>query len=310
MKYDVSFVTCIYDDIHNTDLTGRHNRGTHYAFSLAQMHEMGAPIYCYTDKINMYKFFPTFLLHGYENFKFISYNLSDSPLHKEIQRVKKTDPDRYFETPGWKIRCVEIMWGKFDWLIHVIEKIGLADDKYVFWIDAGLAHSGILPLRFNTHYRSAKYQSSSHDYNNRFYFDQIFNADLPDFLVDYIDGKELLHFICNKPQHNDPMPFKLENVKYIGTAVGGLFGGTTRMMDEWSHKGKAFCEKLLQHDCIVKEEDVLSYLINLEFQKNKNFAEKIKIFSFDTWYHEDWDKNIYDPSEVSFSHFFDLFLNR
>ena len=146
-KKDVTFVTAVYDDLQDTELAGRHNRGTQYAFSLAQMHSMGVPIFCYTDKTNMYKFFPCLYGHGVEHFNFINYNLKDYPLYHRIQEVKSKKSEMYRDMTAWKNRCVEIMWGKFDWIIHTAEQIGLEGDKYLYWIDAD--HTIIVALGLN-----------------------------------------------------------------------------------------------------------------------------------------------------------------
>jgi hypothetical protein len=51
----------------------------------------------------------------------------------------------------------------------------------------------------------------------------------------------------------------------------------------------------------------LNRLINVNFEKDPNFGDKIKIFKFNTWYHEDW--KVYRPNDISFSDFFEGMLN-
>jgi len=311
MKHDVSFVTCVYDDLVNTQFNGRLNRGTHYVFSLAHMHQMGAPIYCYSDKINMYRAFPAFLKYGYENFRFINYNLEDSPYLAEIQRIKQKDVF-YVEAASWRTRCIEIMWGKFDWIIHTAEKMGLDSGKYLYWVDAGLSHPGILPKKFNTFDESTAV-TSSHKYDNSFNFDLIFNEDLPDFLVEYAGEDNLLHFMCTQRQHSDkshlprsgPKGTDPKNGTHVGTVVGGLFGGPVRLLHDWALDAKDVCADLLQHDFLLKEEDVLTYMLNTGGVEDPRFKDNITIYKFDTWYHEDWDG--YVPKLKSFSAFFEEF---
>lgn len=315
MTHDVTFVTAVYDDLHESEFSGRHNRGTQYAFSLAQMHSLGVPIYCFTDKLNMSRFFPVLYKHGLDNFNFIGYNLNEFPLYDKIQAVKSLRPDIYRDLPAWKTRCVEIMWGKFEWIIHVAEKIGLEGDKYLYWIDAGLSHPGVFPLKYNSNYKKGTYCNNAKDYNERFYFDKIFNEDLPDYLAEFTGVNKLLHFMCTSPQHSDYSHLSVPETKFIGTAVGGLFGGNVKMFHEWASEARQVCLDLVNNNYLIKEEDILSYLINKHFYEEEGFEDRLKLVLFDTWYHEDWlidwKSDLYDPKrEITFAEFFEPFVNR
>lgn len=304
MKHDVTFVTGIYDDLSTTEFSGRHNRGTHYAFSLAQIHEMGAPIYCFTDKTNMYRYFPAFMHFGYENFKFINYNLEDSPFYERIQAVKKSKPELYITSLSWSTRCVEIMWGKFDWLLNVIDRIGIKEDKYLYWIDCGLSHEGVIPTKYNSRKPKVNFHNQSHEYSYLFCNDLIFNEDFPDFLVEYTGPNKLFHFLCTNPQHNDDSHLPKTGI-FRGTTVGGLFGGDISLVKQWATEAKAVCDELLAKGFIIKEEDILTHLLNKHSVEGDKLKDKLTLYKFDTWYHEDWD--VYNPAQKSFSHFFEGF---
>jgi hypothetical protein len=203
---DIVFATCIYDDLHSTEFAGRQNRGTHYVFSLAQIHNLGVPIYCFTDKANFQRYFPALNWHGTDNFKFISYNLNESPYHNKILEIKANNPQVYVDGLAWRQRCVEIMWAKFDWLIYVLEDNGAphANDKFTFWIDGGLSHEGVLPKKYNSNRDGThQYPTSAAEYHHRFAIDKIFNNNLPKYLLDYMGDSDLMAFLCNQPQHND-----------------------------------------------------------------------------------------------------------
>ena len=306
MKPDVTFVTCIYDDLSTTPFSGRHNRGTHDVFSLAQIHELGVPIYVYTDKQNFHRNFPAFLRFGHSNFNFINYNLDEYPNYKKIQDVKQAHPEIY-DTLGWQTRCVEIMWGKFDWILDVISRIGIAPNKYLYWIDAGLSHGGVLPKRFNSRREGVEFKTASHEYSHMFSYDLCFNEDLPTYLIDCAGEGNLFHFFCTQPQHNDPSHLKV-NKTHIGTAVGGLFGGDIGLLYEWATECKAVCDDLLVNGYILKEEDIMSYLLNVHaIQEDSIFKDRIYLYKFDTWYHEDWEGAFKPGQHKSFSQFFDEF---
>ena len=316
MKHDVSFVTCVYDDLHDTEFAGRHNRGTHYAFSLAQMHDMGAPIYCFTDKRNMMKYIPSFLSSGYENYKFVNYNLNDSPYFDKIQEIKDSNPMMYRTSPSWASRCLEIMWGKFDFITYAAEDMGLNSGKHLYWVDAGLSHPGVLPAKFNTLHPEQNFKTASHEYAYRFTMNRIFNDKLPDYLVEYTGDGKLLHFLCTSPQHSDASHLrrKITTPSYIGTAVGGLFGGDVKIMYDWAQQAKEVCKDLLDNNFLIKEEDVLTHLINYNLEQDTTFKDKLTMYLFDTWYHEDWiswSKEVYDPDrDRSFSDFFVEFAEK
>jgi hypothetical protein len=244
------------------------------------------------------------LRFGHENFNFINFNLEDSRYLDRIQEVKKSKPKLYIESISWSTRCVEIMWGKFDWLLHVIDKIGVAENKYVYWIDGGLSHEGVIPVRFNSRKAGVNFQNQSHQYSHMFSNDLIFNPDFPDFLVEYGGAGNLLHFLCNHPQHSDASHLQLRN-PHVGTAVGGLFGGDITLMRKWAVDGMAICDELLDGGYISKEEDILTHLLNVNSAEDSPIKDRLTMFRFDTWYHEDWD--VYDPKQKSFAAFFDEF---
>jgi len=314
---NISFVTSVYDDLSNTKFAGRHNRGTQYAFSLAQMQHMGVPIYIFTDKRNIQKNLPAIYSHSLDNAKFINYELDKYPLYNDIQKIKDSNPEVYRNEAGWSSRCVEIMWSKFDLVEHIINKVGISEDNFVFWIDAGLSHPGVLPYKYNSIYNpEMEYPNQSKEYHDGFYFDQIFNNEFPEYLANYIGKNKIFHMMCNSPQHNDPSFMgNIETVK-TGTVVGGLFGGTTNVLLDWVLEGKDICQQLVDHNQLVKEEDILSYMVNKHMVEDESFIdEKIKLYLFDTWYHEDWlknwDKTLYDPNTaISFSDFFKEFTGR
>lgn len=294
----LTFVTSVYDELFQTEFAGRNNRGSHYAFSLAQIHRSGAPVYCYTDQYNIKKFYPPLLAHGCNNTRFFNYDLNKFKYHEDIKLIKKSDPDRYQGRSAWTQRCVEIMWGKFDMIIHAAETTGIEPDKYMFWIDAGLSHNGILPYYYNSQYAKDKYTPASLDYQHSFYFDKIFNENLPQYLIDKMGDNKLLFMFCDMPQHNDPSP--LPKFKMKGTSVGGLFGGDIETLYNWAKRGQEVYSYLVQEQCLIKEEDILSHLIS------ENETDPIELYRFNTWYHEDWGDKLFnrERGNKSFADFF------
>lgn len=300
MKHDVRFVTCIYDDLHDTKFRGRLNRGVHYGFSLSQLAMMNVPFYCFTDKINFYKFAPLMALHDIKNVRFYQYDLNKYPLTEKIEAVRNSNPGLYRNSPSWNLRCVEIMWAKFNWINYVCENL-LEKETMIYWIDVGLSHDGVIPKRYNSVYKTKKYNNEAHEYHHRFYNDLLFDEQFPELLAEYTGKDKVLNFVSTHPQHSDEFTLKLEKKHFIGTAIGGLFGGNSELMNHIAKEGMAVCNQLLETECLVKEEDILTYILNKKHLENGNLDDH-KIYLFDTWYHEDW--NVYRSEQVSFSDFF------
>lgn len=302
MKHDVTFVTCFYDDLHHSSLKGRLNRGTQYAFSLGQMMQMETPFICYTDSANFHKFAPSFVYHGADHTRFFSYNLKESPYHVRFNLIRDKNPEMYLDSPSWAQRCLEIMWGKFEFIKHAANTVGLDSNKMLYWIDAGLSHDGVIPKRYNSLLDTVSHPTTAHAYQYTHYNDLLFDKDFPQLIAEYTGEDKLLFLVSRNPQHSDPIPLPEVYKTYKGTIIGGLFGGNARRMYDLGCRGMEYCEKILDNDALVKEEDILTYMVNAAISEDENFKDTISTFVFDTWYHEDW--NVFRPNQVSFSDFF------
>jgi hypothetical protein len=240
------------------------------------------------------------LLHDIKNVKFLNYDLNKYPLTEKIENVRNRNPETYRNSPSWQLRCVEIMWAKFNWINYVCENL-VNDGTMLYWIDVGFSHDGIIPKRYNGIYNTKKYNNEAHEYHHRFYNNLLFNEELPDLLAEYTGKDKVLSFLSKHPQHSDEFKLPLEKKHFIGTIIGGLFGGNCEVLNDIAKKGIKACEELVEQECLVKEEDILSYILNKKHLENGNLDDH-RIFEFDTWYHEDW--NVYRPEDISFSDFF------
>lgn len=285
----VRFVTGAYDDLNGTKYYGRINRGGHYVFSLSCLNNMGKPITCFTNKRTALKMAPYLALEDCENIELVNYNLEDYKHHKAIQDIRNKNEERYTNA-SWEQRCVEIMWGKFEWMSKVLEEMD--DEDYLFWIDAGLSHPGVVP---SSKYNPYPYHSMSPALKHEYAFrnERLFTPEFVDGIVEYT-GEKLLNILCNRPQHSDPMPVDYTR-KIVGSVIGGLFGGKKKVMQPYIASFEEAASYFLQKESLVKEEEIMTYLLNINF-------DSFKLFQFDTWYHIDWDS--YDKDEISFSDFF------
>ena len=139
----VKFITAIYSDLNGTELGGRPNRGSHYRFSLLSLLKMtDADFLCYTSDREIYSlksFFYDEHSISPDKLKFEVFDINNTKfkdlikLRKNVDNIKQGD------------RCIEIQYSKFHWWWR--------EDKsydYYYWIDAGLSHCGLIPLKYLT----------------------------------------------------------------------------------------------------------------------------------------------------------------
>jgi hypothetical protein len=286
-------VTCIYNGLNHTKLCGRLNRDRPYSYSLKTIVNSGTDITCYTspEEINKFKTEFTEL-----NINFIPKSLYELYFHEEVNNIRDLYSDLYRTSPDWRDRCMEIMWGKF---IFMKETIKLNPNiENIFWIDAGISHSGIIHSRFNSNFEHNL--NFIHDLNKETYpltfkNDLIFNKNFMDNLINYT-GDNILNIVSINPQH--PIAHTSIHKNFKGSVIGGIFGGHVSLIDSYCDRIIELFEFFLKEKKLYKEEQLMTYILSEE-------TFPIKIFSFNTWYHADWGDNRFNSSQISFCDFFD-----
>lgn len=300
MTQKPKFITCNYTNLYGTKLNGRLNRDFIYMYSLRGIAECGDTIINYTCQYNMDIVNPYFASQNITNVVNVDYDLiKDSPYHARVDAIKDVKPQFYHDT-SWLNRCVEIMWGKFLWLEENFKN--LDDDDYLFWIDAGLSHGGILPRKFNTfnnnkaYYKPEKPDEMQLEFAHR--HDIIFNKDFSRKLETYT-GDKIVLITANHNQHGDSFGFDFINTLHQWP-IGGLFGGKKKIMMPFIQRFKELADIILHNECLVKEEQIMAVILN-------EHPDWFKTFTFETWYHPDWD--VYNPKLSSFYQFFEEIVN-
>jgi hypothetical protein len=297
------FITCNYTNLNGTRLNGRLNRDQVYMYSLRGIAECGECIVNYTCPYNMEFVDPFLANHAITNVRNVDFDLTKSPYHARIEAIKTLKPF-YYQDGSWANRCVEIMWGKFLWLEENLHQ--LADDDYLYWIDAGLSQGCTTPRRFCTFHNDKRYYKVDQpdemelEYAHR--HDRIYNDDFARRLEKYT-GDKILLITCSMSQHGDPLGFEFYNHKKM-YPIGGLFGGQKKVLIPFINRFKELAERVLSHDLLVKEEQLMAVIYSEK-------PEWFKTFEFDVWYHEDWipiAPGVYNYSMRSFSDFFDEVL--
>ena len=261
------FFTCIYNNLFGTEFGGRPSRKEHYRYSLLSLLRMtNADFVCYTSTQELNElehFFYNQHNISKDKLKLISFELNESKhketysKYKDINSIKQGD------------RCFEIQYNKFFWILD--EYI---DYDYIYWIDAGLCHCGIIPDKYlintNTYQR----------YFNSNYFDNLFLEKL----ITKTENKILIigksnigsnYWSATIPEKHYK---KYDNTKHI---IGGIFGGKKENMLKFIELFEnIFLTTIPTEQTIYSEEQIMS----LVYADNK---ELFSPFFFDVWWHED-----------------------
>ena len=277
-------VTCIYSNLHGTDLGGRPSRGTHYRYSLLSLLKMTeANCVCYTSEEeyeDLIKFFNDHDI-GSNRLIFKIFDLKNFILTNKINKIKNIEETKRSD------RCIEIQYSKFIWLLNE------ADAAYenLYWMDAGLSHTGLFPTRHMGH---GDYGSV---YFNCSLFDNQFLNNLISFASDsiFLIAKENLNnFWSNTVPHSY---YNSHCMDYH--IIGGVFGGKTDKSIEYCNLFLDYANKLLDNEQNLYFEE---HIMSLMFY---NHPLLFKAKYFDIWWHEDaripgLDLNEYTKTRKSF----------
>jgi hypothetical protein len=261
-------VTCIYFDLHGTDLGGRPSRNDHYLYSLNSIMRIdNADFVIYTnDKQKVEDFYLNNYSDKLTKFECFEYDLYNTEYSDLINPIKNTEETKQ------STRCIELQYSKLTWL-----KNNCSDYDYVYWIDAGLCYSGLIPDKY--------LNVSSEFYFDRYYGSEIFGDSFVNNMNSF-SGKKIM--VCAKEniKHywDKPLPscyFKDNNTVSSYHIIGGLFGGDAILINDLYDKFFSLSTKLMkQSKKIFYEENILSCLFF-------NYPEMFVAKHFDIWWHED-----------------------
>lgn len=275
------FVTCLYSNLYGTRIGGRSSRLNHYLQSLETLLQMERDIIIYTSEQDAEKILERDLLRESPHIRIIIEDIFAHPQHDFFQRKIKE-----YEIVN-SDRCFEIMHSKPYWVQKHLE------DGYdqVFWIDCGLCHGGLFPIRYRG--------DDSFKNDNKC---SLFNTKLVENL-NKIDGKVFILAADQTDHLTGPNPderFFFEGEKmhkfYI---VGGMFGGDVKEVKVFCEKYDEVFNKMINIDSFQTEEQLLSFLY---FRYDSLFSPAV----FTTWHHEDSDMAQYNiENEIYFYNIFE-----
>lgn len=259
-------ITAIYFDLYGTTLGGRPGRNDHYLYSLNSIMNIdNAEFIIYTnDKQKVDTFYQNYYPDKLSRFSSIEYDLYNTEYAEKINTIKD------FESTKQSVRCIELQYSKLSWI-----NINSYSCDYIYWIDAGLCYSGLIPDKY-LNIQIGKY------YDN-YYGSNIFTSK---FLNNLVSNTQEKVFVCAKDNVNYywdtglPCKYYTNKCNYDHHIIGGLFGGNTSVMKDICNKFNILANSLLIHEKnLYSEEQILSCL----------FANNYDLFryrTFDIWWHE------------------------
>lgn len=262
----VKFITSIYSDLYGTEYGGRNNRGGHYRFSLLSLLKMtDADFLCYTSDREISSL-ETFFYQEHqispEKLKFQIFDISQTKFrdlinqYKNVEETKKSD------------RCIEIQYSKFHWWWN--------EDKsydYYYWIDAGLSHCGLIPLKYLTNNELIRRYYESSLFNNEFLKNLIVDTNDKFLIIGKENDRNFWSGTVDRKWYTE-----YDRLLHI---IGGLFGGHKSKWDEVVSLFENYVNNILIEDHnIPHEEQVMS----LMYYNHKELFERKH---FDIWWCRD-----------------------
>ena len=266
MKHKVKFITSIYSDLYGTEFGGRPGRSGHYKYSLLSLLKMtDADFLCYTSEREIDDL-ERFFYEGYsipkEKLKFQVFDISETKFKNLINQYKNIDSTKQSD------RCVEIQYSKFHWWWD--------EDKsydYYYWIDAGLSHCGLIPV---------KYLVGDHP-SRKYYESNLFNNE---FLKNMVDDTGDKFLIIGKENERNFWSGTIDKKWYDEYdrsiyIVGGLFGGHRDCWDNIVNLFEDYLEKVTVDSKKLYHEELF---MTLMYYNHKDlFVRK----HFDIWWCRD-----------------------
>lgn len=259
------FYTCIYSNLWGTEFGGRASRNVHYKFSLLNILNLNADKFvCFTSKEEIDELKEFFYIQNNisnQKLEFVVFDLKSSKYYESIKKAKNV---LEMQTSD---RCFEIQYNKFFWL-ELLENIHGYDR--IFWIDAGLSHSGIIPEEYSFGQGYEKYFSFT--LFNEKYLNRICNLTNNKILVLSKTNSHVFFWSQTIPRKY------YEHYNSNEHIIGGMFGGTPKLMLEFKEKFEHLLRELLENETQLFHEELI--MSCLYFNYNHLFVA----FKFDDWY--------------------------
>lgn len=263
---NIKIISAIYFDLYGTSLGGRTGRNDHYLYSMNSIMNIdNAKFTIYTNnKTKLDTFFQENYPDKISKYSSIEYDLYNTEYKDKINRIKNIEAAKKSD------RCIELQYSKLSWVAQ-----NNYDCDYIYWIDAGLCYSGLLPN---------KYLKVGNGYNDSYYGSNIFNSNWINSITNSVKNKILVCAKDNVRNYWDsPVPpqYFTNSPDSCYHIIGGLFGGNTIAMNKLCLSFQDLANRLLDNEYyLYSEEQILSCLF-------VNYPDLFSPETFDIWWHED-----------------------
>ena len=278
------FVTSLYSKLGDTKFGGRIGRIHHYLGSLKTILNMEQDFVIYTSDIEEKEIIESSIdmVKYKDNIRIILYDLNSHPNHEYFQEklngFNKIDAHR----------CYEIMHNKTTWMNNHINE----DYDFIYWIDCGLSHGGLFPLK----YRGGSDSFADHFKCSLFTPKVVENLNKCTDKITLLSGDQSYH-LFDSSANDKFFTDVVKDTKYH--IIGGMFGGPKSLVINLINEYQIALDKMIEFDVLHREEQLLSYL----FMKDKDSYNQL---IFTTWHHEDSDMAQYNiESEIYFYNIFE-----
>ena len=271
----VKFITCIYSDLHGSEVGGRTGRNGHYRWSLLSLLKMtDADFLCYTSDRE---------IESLENFFYTHHNVDPKKLEFKVFDITQTkfqdviNQNKNIDFTKRGDRCVEIQYSKFHWWWN--------EDKtydYYYWIDAGISHTGIIPNKYLTSQYSEQKYYESNLFNN-FFLKNVIEDTGDKFLI--LAKENVKYFWSGTVNRKWYTEFDMSL-----HVLGGMFGGHVSKWDEIVTMFEDYMVKIISDSKHLHHEEEIMSLMRV------NHKELFETKEFDIWWTPDSGPREYDVS--------------
>ena len=267
---NLTFVTCIYYDLFETEFGGRLHPKNKYFYGIESTLKTNSPfvIFVWPKNIEETKnYFIDFL--GVDEFnnriKVIGFDLYATNYREIIKKEKETGSGQRYAGD----RSPDVCISKFV-MLKQVAKDNYFNTESFFWIDAGLSSSSLFPDKYlDLDSKDRRWSSCS-----------LFTPNVAENLYKKLDDRVLL--IKN---NSLGWGFKAGHISYDDKAyyyiIGGLFGGMKESII-------TFCSQIVNSFYYYVNDEEMLYmdeeLLTLLYFNNK---ESFNTLEFDVWHHED-----------------------
>jgi hypothetical protein len=217
------------------------------------------------DKNKVYNFYKQYLTFRLDNIYIEEYDLYHSKYSDLINRIKNIEETKKSD------RCIELQYSKFTWLSQ-----NISDCEYIYWIDAGLCHSGLFPNKY--------LKVHTGNYYDSYYGSDIFTNKWINNINSAVADKVLVCAKDNVRNYWDgPVPDRYFKNSPCSTRhiIGGIFGGNIIKIQLLTKYFDSLVKEILNNESrFYSEEQIFSCLFF-------NYPELFHAENFDIWWHED-----------------------